>query len=682
MIQKLQINRFLLIFLLLFVFVPLRSETYRVFFKDKGPGEFSSGSLMYESAKNSLSQRCLVRRAKVMNPDSLINFGDVPVYLPYLDSLKKLKCNIRLKLKWKNYAMLDCDSAITENLRQLPFVIKVQKTGRKLSELAHQSQFSLLEKISVELDNSDRINNTKDYNYGESFFQAELMNIPLIHRFGIGGNDVLLGFIDSGFRWRFLSSLANADVKGEYDFVYSDTVASNQSGDNYNQDHHGTLCFGTVAGFIKDKLIGIAPNASFLLAKTEDIKSEKRIEEDNYAAAIEWMEAAGADITSSSLGYSKYDTSETAASFDDFDGNSTIAAQAINIAVAKGMVCVTSAGNSGSNPKTIVSPADADSAITIGATNSDGTAVAGFSSRGPNAKGKLKPELSALGTAVFTIVPTADSLFLRANGTSLSTPLVSGGIALMLSAFPELKNYEIKNLLLKNASQAESPDNNLGYGIPNFYESMLDYGIIIGQPGYFTLKSKFIRLFVFIDSRNSFASHNLYVRFNGAATFTSFPLKPQGYRFRYFADIPIELFGGKAAEGYILADDGFRSRRMPFDAEKTFIIKPDSIFIPFGVPATIAGEIAENAANLFVYPSILTHRNVETNITLIIPEASDVIFSLYNPIGQKAGERLINTADAGVIKFSWQTENLPSGPYFLHAEGKGINEICTFIISR
>ena len=148
--------------------------------------------------------------------------------------------------------------------------------------------------------------NIFDFDYGPSFGQLQLSDIPAVHSKGITGEGVLLGLLDTGFNWKNHESLQDATVVAEYDFIFKDKSTANDSLDNPEQHNHGTLVFSIVGGFREGSLIGSAFGSDFILAKTEDIRSEKHIEEDNYAAALEWMESYGVDITSSSLGYSTF----------------------------------------------------------------------------------------------------------------------------------------------------------------------------------------------------------------------------------------------------------------------------------------------------------------------------------------------------------------------------------------
>ena len=137
----------------------------------------------------------------------------------------------------------------------------------------------------------------------------------------------------------------------------------------------------------------------------------------------------------------------------------------IEIAFEKGMLLVNSAGNDGNNTWEIVgAPADAAGVFTIGAVDASGD-YASFSSIGSAIQPTQKPDVVAqgLGSAVID----DDDALLALNGTSFSSPILAGGIACLWQALPNKTNAEIMQLVRASASQFNTPDYFLGYGIPN-----------------------------------------------------------------------------------------------------------------------------------------------------------------------------------------------------------------------
>ena len=307
---------------------------------------------------------------------------------------------------------------------------------------------------------------TAAHDYGGSYAQLDQIGvIPLLEK-GYngsgnvtGGEAVRIGVLDSGFR-RDHEALSGVAVDAEWDFVQGDSVTSNQAGDPPTQDSHGTAVLGVIAGHAEGRLIGPAWGARYLLAKTEIINaSDEIVEEDNWVAGIEWADTNGADVVTSSLGYIDWYTQE------DLDGRTAKCTIAADIAAAHGIVVVNSTGNSGSLG--LVAPADGFDVLAIGAVDRTG-AIASFSSRGPTADGRTKPDFVALGVASYTVVPGDPDAYTTGNGTSYAAPLFAGACALLIEKQPGRDPVELRGALRSSASRSGSPDNAYGWGIPDF----------------------------------------------------------------------------------------------------------------------------------------------------------------------------------------------------------------------
>lgn len=224
--------------------------------------------------------------------------------------------------------------------------------------------------------------------------------------------------------------------------------------------------FSLIGGFDEGQLIGPAYNAQFVLAKTEDVSSETHVEEDNFAAAMEWMDSIGVDITSSSLGYGPSDQGEDLYTYRDMDGKTTIVTRASELAFSKGILTISSAGNEGNDTwKYITAPADGFNTIAVGAVSSNGS-LASFSSVGPTFDGRIKPDIVARGVSCYHARAYADSLlYSYGSGTSFSAPIASGIAAQLLSAFPYLTNNQIRAIIIEASDRVNKPDNQYGYGL-------------------------------------------------------------------------------------------------------------------------------------------------------------------------------------------------------------------------
>ena len=298
--------------------------------------------------------------------------------------------------------------------------------------------------------------------YGESFDQLNQVGvIDLLERGSngsgsvSGGGPVLIAILDTGFRLDH-PALAGVEVEAQYDFINNDSVTSNEPGDPITQDNHGTTVLGVIAGHAEGDLIGPAWGARYLLAKTEIVDSETPLEEDHWVAGIEWADSAGADVVTSSLGYSDWYTN------DQLDGNTALCTRAADIAVSYGIIVVNSAGNNGTSG--LVAPADGDSVLAIGAVDRTGE-IASFSSRGPTADGRIKPDFTAMGVGVRSVTNPAG--YASYNGTSYAAPIVAGVCALLLELHPDWSPMEMRDTLRATSSRSTAPDNTYGWGIPN-----------------------------------------------------------------------------------------------------------------------------------------------------------------------------------------------------------------------
>ena len=246
-----------------------------------------------------------------------------------------------------------------------------------------------------------------------------------------------------------------------YDFIFGDSIVADQAGqDSAGQDFHGTAVLSAMAGFRDSVLIGPAYGADLLVAKTEWVPTETPPEEDNYVAALEWADSLGVRITSSSLGYIDWYTP------NDLDGHTAVTTIAVNVAVSRGILVVTAAGNEGGSEwHFVVTPADADSILAVGAVSNEGSLV-GFSSRGPTADGRIKPDVCAMGADVFCAQADSNDYFVL-SGTSLATPIVAGCAALIMEAHPDWTAQMVRTAIMNTASNHETPDNDYGWGIVN-----------------------------------------------------------------------------------------------------------------------------------------------------------------------------------------------------------------------
>ena len=301
--------------------------------------------------------------------------------------------------------------------------------------------------------------------YGVSFTQLNMLHIPHLHDLGYTGTGIIVGVLDAGFDLENTECLKNIKVSHCRNFV--------KGGDNVKGHDHGTWVLACLGGALENEYYGPAFGATFLLAVTEDYETEARIEEDYWLAGMEWCDSLGVDIISSSLIYNdEHDNPEEDYSQEDMNGNTSLVAQAAEIAVSRGIVVVNSAGNTGTTPWSIIgTPADAEHVIAVGAVSipeEGAPVIAPFSLGGPTADGRIKPDVVAPGWGIS--IQFGKGVYLM-NGTSYSAPIISGLCALLLEAHPEWTPSTIMAALKFSSLDfgVSGPDNDYGWGLPDAY---------------------------------------------------------------------------------------------------------------------------------------------------------------------------------------------------------------------
>ncbi|MEE4310815.1 MAG: S8 family serine peptidase [candidate division KSB1 bacterium] len=442
--------------LTLFVFVSTNSHAvgrkYWIFFNDKGSPS--------ESALPRITEKSLDRRSKTLQKSALTDDYDLNVYQPYVEALISLDIVPIRTSNWLNGVSAHLSDTQLILVKRFDFVSEIRPVARYIGT---NSDVSLNKSIGKPMENAETAST-----YGLSYAQNQLMRVPEIHDMGITGSGVVIGLLDSGFNYKFHDAFSHLDVIAEYDFVNDDSVTAKEADDNdaASQHSHGTNVLSAIAGYQEEELIGPAHGASYLLAKTEDVRSETVVEEDNWVAGIEWMERLGADIVSSSLGYNDWYT------YEDMDGETAITTVAADIAFSKGIVVLNSLGNEGNKAwRYMIAPADARGVIGVGAVDENGD-LSSFSSYGPTYDGRIKPDVVAMGSSVYVVSPSTTNQYTYSNGTSLACPLVAGVAGLLLSAHPDYTASQVMSVLKSTASRAGAPDNAYGWGIVNAYSAL------------------------------------------------------------------------------------------------------------------------------------------------------------------------------------------------------------------
>lgn len=462
-------NKLLLLASLFFVALPnfaqKTSETgmYMVSFKDKKGTEYTT-----DRPGEFLSDRALLRRAA---HGTEITEEDLPLSSKYLARVMETGATLWLKSKWMNGVVVAAAGPQVKKLRKLNFVTDVELVAPVQYE--RTSLLPVVPNLDRPEPRADAVPTSARF-YGYGWDNLTGMKGDSLHTWGFRGKGVLVGVFDGGFpsvNYKdFLGYNEEAEVPANYDVVEQDDTALDGS-------THGATVLSTMAANHPFFFIGTAPEARYVLFKTENGKGEHRLEEINYVVALELADSIGIDVVNSSLGYTTFSSKSMNYKYKDLDGKTSPASRGITTAFERGMIIVTSAGNSGADPwKYVGTPADSPEAFSIGALNKDGSR-AYFSSYGPTSDGRTKPDVSALGVDVAAVSANGRGLT-AANGTSLASPLVAGLMACLRQAVPDATNKELLDAVRATASQADDPDNERGWGQPDFAAA---YRLLMGK---------------------------------------------------------------------------------------------------------------------------------------------------------------------------------------------------------
>lgn len=419
-----------------------QTNRYVVFFTDKQNNTYS-----IDNPQEFLSARAIQRRTR---QNISITTKDLPPTQAYLNEVSATSVDILFTSRWMNAALIEADQSMVPVLENLSMVERVEYVAQGDSR-SRRSGYTFTFRNSRRQELPSRLQN-------------QMLGVDNMHAAGLKGENMMIAIFDGGFQGadtiRYFEHLFEQNkITGTRDFV-------GQSENVFQYDDHGTNVFSCMGGFYPELYSGTAPEANYVLCVTEAVNSEFRVEEYNWLFAAEYADSLGVDIINSSLGYNTFDDESMNYVYGDLDGDKAIITQAADLAAAAGMLVVTSAGNERNNSwKYIVAPADADSILSVGAVNSIFNPT-GFSSAGPTADNRIKPEVAALGEGV-RLVNNAGSITSN-NGTSFASPLIAGLAAGVWQAKPELNNMEVIQLLKSSANQFMDPDTLLGYGVPDF----------------------------------------------------------------------------------------------------------------------------------------------------------------------------------------------------------------------
>ena len=416
-----------------------------IYFADK-PNTLAS----LTNPQSILTQRALDRKARHHIP---IDDRDMPMNQLYVAQIKAQPgIAYKAQSKWFNCVHVVGTTSHIDALANFPFVSSIDYADpTKSASSSHRDKFA--QTVTTPL------------SYGTATNQIQMIGLDNLHNTGNTGSGMLIAVTDSGFpnvdiNTGFAQLRNNNGIAGGWDFVDRDATI-------YEDHYHGARVLSVMAGNDPSNFEGTAPDARYHLFRTEEASQETPAEMSYWVQAAERADSLGVDVINVSLGYLDFDNTAESLDYQDMNGITAFISRGANVAFEKGMVVVTSAGNSGNSTlyPYNAAPADALGAFSIGAVTAT-EVKSSFSSIGPTVDGRIRPDIAAQGSATATIDESGN--LVATSGTSFSAPLISGSVACLMQAFPNLTPQEIVDAVRASAHQATTPDNLLGYGIPDF----------------------------------------------------------------------------------------------------------------------------------------------------------------------------------------------------------------------
>lgn len=470
--KALKMQRIVHIILLLFLTVTAstakvrypgpKTYAYRFYLYDKQGCGFST-----ERPHRFLSQKAIDRRR---HQHLKVDSTDLPVSIAYIDSFRMKGVQILGTSRWNNTILASVeDTLLARRLKALKCV--------------REARLVFVSPDSIDGDpKPERPKIHNEYNRWDSLrgdplgmarTQIEMLGGERLHEIDLRGQGMTIAVLDGGFQNAdIIPCFSHTRVVGSHDFVRpvkGDRTPPEER--PYTSIDHGTRVFSAMAAQADEVLTGTAPLADYWLLRCEDPLTEQPIEEDYWVMAAEFADSAGVDIINSSLGYNEYDGQLVSYRLQDLDGHTALISHAASMLARKGIILCCSAGNSGMQSwKKITVPADADDILTVGAVDKDGR-NAPFASVGPTQDGRVKPDVAAMGSSAALI--SGRGTLVHDMGTSFSTPIVCGLVACLWQGLRHKTALDIIQIIRQSASQYDTPDNILGYGIPNFWQAYL-----------------------------------------------------------------------------------------------------------------------------------------------------------------------------------------------------------------
>jgi serine protease AprX len=403
-----------------------------------------------------------------------------PLHEPYLATLRAYGFAPDARLKWQNRVSGRIAAGKVAGLKALPFVAAVSELPRKARSAWTPPVFprSWPRGGSGSAGAAGRLGKigADGIDYGAGGALIDSLRVRKVHTLlsatgRAPGQGVRVAVIDGDFHLGSpIFAAMKTRIRDQWDFVANRPQTVTDSFVN----SHGGACMSLIGGNLPGTLVGAAPEAEFLLYRAEEDAQERYVEEDWVAAAIERAVDSGAQVISISLGY-RYDFTDGSQDhpYTEFNGRTRPSSLAAVGAARRNVLVSVSMGNEGglagpANPATLSSPADADSILGVGIVDRF-RGRCGYSSTGPSADGRFKPDLVSMGILNCTVaVAATDSSvadIVNFAGTSFAAPAIAGVAVLLRQLAPEKSAEEIRQAMLGTADNRANPDNLVGYGL-------------------------------------------------------------------------------------------------------------------------------------------------------------------------------------------------------------------------
>lgn len=458
--------------------------TVWVEFTDKGERGPADLAARLDAAREALSPRALQRRLK-NHVWPLVDYRDLPVDPVRLAALETHGYHPIAVSRWFDRAAVritGADLAPLLAIEGVAYLRPVEVARRSLDPLTGTSEFPRTA-TPARLENCLGAGCITE-NAGLNQAALDQIHVSALHDSGYTGVGVLITILDDGFNYFDKhEALRNRVIPLDHqrDFVFQRWgVQDTTSIHGYSK--HGMYCYGVIGGMLPGTYLGSGYGATFALAHTEVDSTETPTEMLYWELGAEWADSLGADVISSSLGYFTFDGGTGDYTYASMDGHTTTVTRAAEIAASKGILVVNAVGNEGNSPwHYLIAPGDAngDSVVAVGAVDGAGN-VTSFSSYGPSADGRVKPDVCALGASNPLVSASGNpNTYVNLSGTSFATPLVAGTAACIMQARPAWSARDVARAMRFGASHPMSPDNRTGYGVLDARRA-LDYDATAG----------------------------------------------------------------------------------------------------------------------------------------------------------------------------------------------------------